>query len=185
MTDLRENRVALISVLAEGSPLGHIGRTGVMKLLYFLQTVRDVPLEYRFTLYSYGPFDSDVLADLSTAEVLGIVSSTVVEFPGGYGYRITAGPHARWLQGRAHKFLKRHSGDVKWVIRNFGDMNSSQLELVSTILYADRDAAEDDQALSMDVLVEMVKDVKPHFSRQEIMDYARKLRHDGLLEASS
>lgn len=185
MTDLRENRMALISVLAESSPLGHVGRTGVMKFLYFLQTLRDVPLEYRFTLYSYGPFDSDVLADLSSAETLGVVSSSVVQFPGGYGYRIKLGPQAKWMQGRCHRFLRRCGGDVRWVIRNFGEMNSSQLELVSTILYADRDAAEENERLSIDALVETVKEVKPHFSREEILDYARKLRREGLLEASS
>jgi hypothetical protein len=34
-----------------------------MKCLYFLQTVRRVPLGYHFGLYIDGPFDSDVLSD--------------------------------------------------------------------------------------------------------------------------
>lgn len=185
MTDLRESRMALISTLVESSPSGYVGRTGVMKLLYFLQTLRGVPLEYQFTLYSYGPFDSDVLADLSTAEVLGVVSSSVVEFPGGYGYRIRPGPNARWQQERVHKFLRRYRDDVRWVVRKFGEMNSSELELVSTILYADRDAAEGHEDLPLDLLAEIVKEVKPHFSRQEIMKFALRLRDDGLLEAAT
>jgi hypothetical protein len=40
-----------------------------MKCLYFLQTVRRVPLRYHFGLYTYGPFDSDVLIDLSLGTV--------------------------------------------------------------------------------------------------------------------
>jgi len=29
-----------------------LGRTGLMKLIYFLQTVKDVPLRYDFRLYA-------------------------------------------------------------------------------------------------------------------------------------
>jgi hypothetical protein len=54
-----------------------------MKFCYFLQTVRQVPLGYRFTLYSYGPFDADVLSDLGTAENLQGVKASVVQYTEG------------------------------------------------------------------------------------------------------
>ena len=44
-----------------------LGRTAIMKLCFFLQESKGVPLGYHFSLYSYGPFDSDVLSDLGTA----------------------------------------------------------------------------------------------------------------------
>ena len=60
MTDLHDNRIGTIARLAEKAP-PNFGRTALMKFCYFLQSLRGVPLSYRFTLYSYGPFDSDVL----------------------------------------------------------------------------------------------------------------------------
>src|SRR5271156_955056 len=119
MTDLHEERMALISVLVEHSPKGSIGRTGVMKLLYFLQTLRNVPLEYRFTLYSYGPFDAEVLSDLANAEALNVVCSTIIQFSGGYGYEIRPERNAKWLQDRSAEFLAKYEEDVDWVIGEF------------------------------------------------------------------
>ncbi len=83
------NRIALIAQLAEITP--NLGRTALMKYCYFLQTIRKVPLGYSFSLYSYGPFDSDVLSDLGSAEALGGVKTRVEYHPGGYGYRIEKG----------------------------------------------------------------------------------------------
>jgi len=37
-----------------------------MKLLYFLQEWKGVRLNYDFRLYTYGPFESEVLSDLSS-----------------------------------------------------------------------------------------------------------------------
>jgi len=65
-----------------------------MKYMYFLQAVRGVPLGYPFSMYSYGPFDSDVLADLSTAEALSSITVTPVSFSGGDGYQIRPGAKA-------------------------------------------------------------------------------------------
>jgi hypothetical protein len=185
MADLNEERMALISVLTEHSPQGHIGRTAVMKLLYFLQTLRDVPLGYRFSLYSYGPFDSDVLADLSNAESLGVVNSEVIQFPGGYGYEIRPGRNAEWLRARSAKFLRQYESEVDWVIDKFGMLNSGQLELVSTIIYVYREATLENGEPSLGEIAETVKEIKPHFSIDQIMEFAVQLRDDGLLEAAA
>src|SRR5262249_12172233 len=61
MTQELARRLATIVALVERSSGKSLGRTAVMKLLYFLSALRGVQLGYRFTLYSYGPFDSEVL----------------------------------------------------------------------------------------------------------------------------
>ena len=86
MTEL--GQAALIAYLAKRTPAGWLGRTALMKFCYLLKVVRGLPLDYRFTLYSYGPFDSAVLADLGSAEALGLVESTFQQYASGYGYRI-------------------------------------------------------------------------------------------------
>ncbi len=74
------NRLALVTVLAEKMQErgGGLGRTRLMKFAYLLQTVKNVPLGYNFTLYSYGPFDSSVLGDLSYASVLQAVNENAI-----------------------------------------------------------------------------------------------------------
>jgi uncharacterized protein len=184
MTEHQENRVALIPVLAEHSPHQKIGRTAVMKFMYFLQTLRNVPLGYRFTLYSYGPFDSNVLADLSIAESLRAVQSETVLYSGGYGYEIRPAEKAKWLQKRAAKFIDEHKKDVRWVTERFGKLSSAQLELVGTIIYADREAAESNKAVHLDALARRVNEIKPHFSETEILNFAKDLAKDKLLRAA-
>jgi len=184
MTEQQEKRLALIPTLAEKAPQRKIGRTALMKFLYFLQTLRQVPLGYRFTLYSYGPFDSNVLADLSVAESLSAVASETIFYPGGYGYDITAGIKAKWLQKRAEKFLAKHEKDVRWVMERFGKFTSGQLELVSTIIYVDREAADADRSLRLSTLARQVNEIKPRFREAEILDFAEQLSKGRLLKAS-
>lgn len=180
MIDIHDERIGVITRLAEKSS-GNLGRTALMKFCYFLQTLRDVPLGYRFTLYSYGPFDSDVLADLDTAEALSAVESTVVPYQGGYGYEIKpssqSGPALRSAAG----FLEKHEEDIDWVVNEFKGLNSADLELVGTIVYVDREAASAGQSLKIEELVQRVKDVKPRFSEGQIRKQAEKLSEKKLL----
>lgn len=189
MPDLREKRTALIPLFAEHSPQRFIGRTTLMKYMYFLQSLRGVPLGYRFTLYSYGPFDSEVLADLATAETLGAVECNVVSYSGGYGYRIRRGSGAKWLQHRSAGFLNRFRHDVRWVVRQFGGLTSGQIELVSTIVYVDQeevyDSHLDDRSAALEELVSIVKEIKPHFSFRQIEQFVNELAHKNLLESIS
>ncbi|MFZ1009828.1 MAG: hypothetical protein WAN65_23525, partial [Candidatus Sulfotelmatobacter sp.] len=141
MNEINKARLGLLPVLAEHAPAGHIGRTALMKYMYFLQVVRGVPLGYSFSMYSYGPFDSEVLADLSSAEMLKIVDVTPVEFAGGYGYRIRSGSRSESAKLNAEHLLTNHSKDIDWLFTVFGNLNSAELELTSTIVYVDREFA--------------------------------------------
>lgn len=184
MTEQQEKRLALIPLLAESSPQGKIGRTALMKFMYFLQILRKVQLGYRFTLYSYGPFDANVLWDLSVAESLGAVRSETVFYPGGYGYEIRTAEKSEWLQKRSAKFVDDHKKDVRWVTKEFGNYTSAQLELLSTIIYADREAAEAKKKPGLRALARQVHEIKPHFSETEIVTFAEKLAHDKLLKTA-
>ncbi len=185
MSNANEFRLALIPVLAAKSRGGYIGRTALMKYMYLLQTVRAVPLGYNFTLYSYGPFDSDVLADLAAAESLDAVKTELELYSGGYGYRIESHDNAQWLQKRAAKFLIRYGKDVDWVIKKFGSFKSAELELVGTVVYVDREAAIGKGKTKLDQIAKLVHEVKPHFSVDKILHYARQLADDGILHAAA
>ena len=183
MTDFAGARTALIAYLAEHSPGTWIGRTALMKYCYFLQVLRDVPLGYNFSLYSYGPFDSAVLSDLGDAEALGIIEETSLLT--GYGYKIKNLVSDDDLNELAGSFLKERKADIDWVIRQFGTQSASDLELDSTIIYIDREALDAGLQLSEDLLVQQVRDVKPHFAESKIRSHVRALKERQLLLALS
>jgi hypothetical protein len=184
MNEINKARLGLLPVLAERAAAGHIGRTALMKYMYFLQVVRGVPLGYNFSMYSYGPFDSDVLADLSSGEMLNIVDVTPVEFSGGYGYRIRPGARAESAKRDARQFLMDHSKDVDWLFSVFGKLNSAELELTSTIVYVDREFAERKQHGSISDIAARVNEIKPHFTREQVREFVEDLLKQGVLTST-
>ena len=181
MNETNKARLALLPVLAERVPAGHIGRTALMKYMYFLQTVRGLPLGYNFSMYSYGPFDSDVLTDLGSAEMLNIVDVSPVEFAGGYGYRITPGPKADVAKRSAVQFLSDHGKDLDWLMSVFGKFNSAELELASTIVYVDREFAKTKYYASTSEITSRVNEVKPRFASEKVLGFVEDLRRQGVL----
>lgn len=170
------NRMGVFVELSEATK-GNLGRTTLMKLCYFLQTLRDVPLGYKFTLYSYGPFDSDVLADLQTAETMGVLRADVEYYSGGYKYDIQPDEKGAKAKELAKEFLTEHKRDIEWVTKKFGHRAATDLELLSTIVYVN----EERKIKSRKVLAERVKLVKPHFSESQIERQIQFLDDDGLL----
>jgi uncharacterized protein len=183
MNGVLDERTGVIAYLAENSPAAWIGRTALMKYLYFMQVLRDVPLGYDFSLYSYGPFDSAVLSDLGNAEALGIVNEKIAFYPSGYGYCISSAMPIEQIQQLGGGLLQRHVTDADWVIKEFGHLSAADLELSSTIVYTDREAYRSLEAISLVELARRVRDVKPHFTYDQVVRHAEVLRNKGLLKA--
>ena len=172
-----EPRLGVIAYLAKKLGPDALGRTSLMKLLYLAQELKNVPLDYHFTLYSYGPFDSDVLADLGRAESLEAVKSNVEYFSGGYRYKISPGVQAAELVGDS-EFIQVHQPALDWVIENFGQYSPSDLELLSTIVFADQQGKE---PVSRDDLAQTVNSIKPKFAPAYVRDKVGHLASQGLL----
>lgn len=179
--NVQQARLAIIADLVSKIPATYMGRTMLMKLCYFLQELRGVPLGYHFTIYSYGPFDSDVLADLGTAVNLEVVKSQVVYNAVGYGYQLEAGPNADLVKADAEDFLREHGQAIDWVIAEFGKKYASDLELESTTVFVDREASSSGRRLSFEELVEQVHNLKPHFKSEYIATRANDLATKQLL----
>jgi uncharacterized protein len=176
-------RLAILSTLVKDAPQKP-GRTALMKFAYLLQEVRGVPLGYKFELYNYGPYDSSVLSDLSQAVTLKAVKSETVCYPNGYGYEYTPQEHGyAGLVSKVAKELAKYIDDIGWVLRNFGSDNASRLELVSTIVFADREMRRKRQERSKSELCSRVKRIKPHFSEGVIRETIDELQRESLLSA--
>ena len=168
MSDAQAIRLATLVALVQKRP--GLGRTALMKLCYFLQALRQVPLGYRFTLYSYGQIESAVLSDLGSAESLGALRSRLIQYPGGYGYEIEPTKMSESVTELAPEFVAKHEYDINWVVSRFGEFRRSDLELLSTIIYVDREYADSSKSLSKEEIVRKVHEIKPNFNEDYIRD---------------
>ncbi len=121
LTDPEARRAVIIELAVRLSD--RLGRTGVMKCMYLLQTLAGLKLGYQFRLYTYGPYDGQVLDDLSVAEALGAVRSKAFDWQGGTGYVITAGPSSEAALTRARRYLDSASKAIDWVVNKFGSQH--------------------------------------------------------------
>lgn len=176
-------RMAIVTKLAEKKP--GLGRTALMKYMYLLQAVRSVRLGYRFQLYAYGPYDSTVLNDLATAEAWDAVEEQVALYPSGYGYEIKLGSKANELLQSSSEFLQKHEKDIAWVIDNFSEYGAAGLELLGTMVWADREAGRANERRSTEDLINLVLEIKPRFSRDQAQRIADKLKKLGVLVATN
>jgi hypothetical protein len=173
--------VALIAHLIGRAPT-KLGRTALMKCLFFLKILRHVPMPYSFGLYTYGPFDSDVLDDLQYAEALGAVEGTLVEYARARGYEYQRGPKLEELEKQAQDFLKRHQESIDWVLEEFGRRSAINLEMASTLVFIDRVSK---RRVTIADLARKVHEVKPHLAIDTIETEARNLKEKGLLQAAA
>ncbi len=175
------NRHAAIIWLAEHAD--GLGRTALMKYCYFLQVIGRVPLGYHFSLYSYGPFDSEVLSDLDSAEAIGGVETSVEYYPRGYAYRIQPGPRADRVKSLGGPFLEQYRAEFERVAAEFRGLNASELEIASTLVHSDREAARKRENVTLYEISRRVRDLKPRYGIEQIQVYAERLYRQGYLQA--
>ena len=153
-----------LALLAELVRRASLGRTAIMKLFFFLQESRGVRLGYEFSLYSYGPFDSDVLADISTAERLNVLKSNIVYYSSGTGYEYSLGSDVKSVEPLAADFITANTKNIDWVLSNFGNRTAGNLELLSTLLFV----AKFHNPRHVRELIDQVGKIKPHFNPDQI-----------------
>lgn len=175
-----EERMGVIRRIAELQP--GLGRTAMMKYMYLLQTVRDVPLGYQFELYLYGPYCSDVLDDIASAEVWELVQEEVEAYGEyGYGYRIRACEPGGLLSQKAKAFIKEHDADLRWVVENFKQFSAADLELIGTIVWVHNRARGSNACDDVEELVNLAIRLKPHFTREKARQIVDYLKSKGIL----
>lgn len=177
-------KLGVIIRLVEQSPQKTLGRTAIVKLLYLLQEVRGLPLGYDFRLYTYGPFDSEVLNDLETAQSFQALHVKTVCYPSGYGYEVRAGAKAESVKESVKDWLAQHDSALEWAGIRFSGRSASELELIATIVYVAREFQQ--QAKSCDVadVIRRVREVKPRFTEQYVQERYDVARNMDLLPAA-
>jgi uncharacterized protein YwgA len=177
-----EMRYAVILELVEQCRLQEtaIGKTALQKLVYFLQELYGVDCGYDFTLYTYGPFSSQLLSDL---DLLAFRGGVEVSFD-GMGYQIVPGPASSTMRSGASDFLAQNRPAIVEVIEKFSRKSAKYLELLATTIYAQRDAASSGNPPTVDDLVSVVHGLKPHFDPESIRSAINELKGLGFIATS-
>ena len=179
------DRYALIVELAQRLQGKHqqFGKTALQKLIYFLQEVYDVDCGYDFSLYTYGPFTSQVLQDLDLVESIGGVK-VIPKREGLDGYQIEPHENDERVQQQAGEFLDLHSDDLDTLIKEYGRFSAKELEMRATIVFVEREMNRDHGSVLREALVRVVSDIKPYFTEEEIEAAVEELQAKGHLEVA-
>jgi uncharacterized protein len=173
-------KISIILSLIEKSPSKTLGRTAIVKLLYLLQEIKNIPLGYDFRLYTYGPFDSDILCDLEFAQSIRALKVKTVIHSSGYSYNFKEGNDAITIKEEMKEWLLKNQTDIKWVSEKFGGNTASDLELIATILYVDRELAQENKG-SLESLAQRVREVKPRFTEEYVLEKCHFTKNEDLL----
>jgi uncharacterized protein len=182
---LLTQRFAALVFIASAAPGQTIGRTAAVKLLYFLQELFGVPLGYYFRLYTYGPFDNDVLHDLGTAVSIDALTEEIVYFRVGYGYAIKPGKKADAIKRLAKDWLDANRSALDSVAKEFGSCSAADLELGSTVLFVDREFKSNGSPSSFVEIAKRVQEIKPNFSESTILSRVNHFLDKGWLKSIS
>lgn len=166
-------RYALIVEIVErfGTANFRLGKTALQKMIFLLQRSLGVDCDYSYTLYTYGPYSSDVSRDLDVVAGLG---GALVNYDFSFaGYEIHAGPASAELRGRAAEFLAEIGPKLDRLVADFGGYSAKELELRSTVVYL----SKPDQTRTE--LIKQVHEVKPHFSPTQIEAAIAELEKKG------
>ena len=174
-------REAILAHMVSLSPGQKLGRTAAMKLMYFLQELQGIELGYDFRLYTYGPFDSEVLNDLGHAVSHGLLQEKTVLYPRGYGYEITTGSDV--VNPISPDILDPTTLQaISSIVSTFASLSAAELELKSTVLFVDREFKQQGVA-TLQAIADRVRDVKPHFTASVILDRVREFSSRGWLQS--
>lgn len=174
-------KLAALVLAVEAAPEQTLGRTAIMKIIYFLQEFYGVDLGYGFSLYTYGPFDSRVLADLRIAVTASGLKETLISYPSGYGYEVTLGPDASKFKADAAAWIVSNGHLVHKAVSEFGSDTAANLELLSTAWFVAKEFGAKQSEADLGAIVDRVALIKPKYSKETIAMQARRLTEKGLL----
>ncbi len=181
-------RYALIPELAKKldniSP--QFGKTALQKMIFLLQEVYGIDCGYDFTLYSYGPFDSQLLGDLDLVESWGCVKVEYAKFSMG-GYRIIPTDEQDKIRDKAADFLDSASvqSAMDSLIKDYGGKTARELELRATLVYVDKDWDNRKDFPKREELYRTVHEIKPKFSDTDMNSAIDELLSLGHIELAS
>ncbi len=180
MDNLTKIRLGIISKFTQEKQ--SVGKTAMMKYLFLLQEVYDAPLNYDFQIYTYGPYSNEVMGDIDLANYCGAISMKTYTHSTGVGYELMPTENTEQLIQEEKEFIDTQEESINEIMKIFGGKNAKSLELISTIIYLYKQYVKNNWNASSDDIATKVHEIKPHFTKQEIIQELVSLKHLGVLK---
>ena len=171
-------RFDVMHELATRSP--GLGKTAMMKYLFLLQQVYDIPLDYDFEIYTYGPYSSEVMEDMDLAKCQNVISMEAESNSGHVGYSIKVKGD---LEDKSLSDSCKNQIDE--LLKLFGGKNAKELELSTTIVYLYRNSKMNSWDCGKEAIANDVHEIKPHFTLEAIKAEYDNLKTNGILERAA
>jgi len=172
---LDDNKNLILNLIKQRPDMG---KTALMKFVFFLQESFGMDLEYDFNIYTYGPYDGEVLEDLDIVTSVGLVDTEFYIADGYSGYKLNLTENSERI---VKDLLKEDQDRVGTVIRLFGHETANRLELLSTIVYVANKFERHDWGKDGDTIFGVVKGIKPHFEVKTIENAYNELLGHGII----
>lgn len=166
--NLSNRKNVIIKMLQENPGMG---KTAVMKTMYMLQQVKHIDLGYEFSIYTYGPYNADVMEDIDELVSDGFLSSNIYFYKDYIGYTLsTTDSGVRAVSNLKDKDIVA----LEEILDFVKGKSAKELELYSTIIYVEDWYLKNEKANNVDAIINKVHELKPHFSTKAIQSaYAR------------
>lgn len=155
---LSNRRNVIVKMLQENPGMG---KTAVMKTIFMLQQVKHIDLGCEFSIYTYGPYDADVMEDIDELVSDGLLSSSAYSYKDYIGYTLSATDSG----AKAVPNLKDEDTVALREILDFvRGKSAKELELYSTIIYVEDWYLKNERTNDMAAIIKKVHELKPHFT---------------------
>jgi uncharacterized protein YwgA len=162
---LTQNENVILHILHERP---NLGKTALMKIIYFLQHVKRLELEYDFDIYTYGPYASDVTDTLDNLISDGFVSSVVHSYRNYSGYALSISETGKEMM---HLLSDEDEKEVQEILTFADGKSAKDLELHATIVFINHLlCVQKGTIASKDDVIKTVHDIKPHFDKKTILE---------------
>ena len=159
------------------------GETHIQKATFFLQELLQVPMDFDFILYMYGPFSFDLhdeLAAMLNYQLLELKSPML-----RYGPRWSTKSNADKIRHNHSAVIDNYRRQIEFVATQLGPKRVGELEKLATALYLVRQHPnESDEQLSV-----KMNELKPHVTvedaRTALREFHEMRREAGALVAPS
>jgi len=150
-----------------------IGKTAVMKIIFMLQQVKSVNMGYDFSIYTYGPYSSDVTEDVDALISYGLIKINPQQYGNYYGYELNITNNGISNIGYLGDGVKESTKDIIGFVKG---KSAKNLELYSTIIYVDNLYRVNSWKMNSTSISEKVQEIKPHFRKDTINNAVRTLQ---------
>lgn len=166
MNATTSKRLATILEFTKRKP--GIGKTAMMKFIYFLQEIHHCSLKYDYEIYTYGPYSHAVIEDIDLANHYNLIKMNIILYNKAYGYSLEPVECVENKISIDKRFVELNKKSIDNIMFHFENKSAKELELLSTIIYLNNLYKNKSNSFPNKEFFENVRDIKPHFKLDEI-----------------